>query len=255
MSTKSRRPLATPMGMQTPKRKTVKSKSAQQAILDNFDLEVADRTRMMRQQLELALSTFLAQVDADMLKIPRSMRGMTLGELDACWAGSFVATSRAIAQKQFAEQHPERDQAETLELAKRKRESPLESPRNSKNPRTTTPAVKRRTTKSLKKRKLDLPSATGASTLPQDHVFAPRIPQTPRAPRRNESFFSQNGSPVDPTVVPDDDLPGRGRGGGRVDSFRPIRPQPVAEHALRRLGPVGTDDAAQALAPLPPERG
>lgn len=39
MSTKSRRPLATPMGMQTPKRKTVKSKSAQQAILDNFDLE------------------------------------------------------------------------------------------------------------------------------------------------------------------------------------------------------------------------
>lgn len=96
-------------------------------------MTVADRTRMMRQQLELALSTFLAQVDADMLKIPRSMRGMTLGELDACWAGSFVATSRAIAQKQFAEQHPERDQAETLELAKRKRESPLESPRNSKN--------------------------------------------------------------------------------------------------------------------------
>lgn len=149
MSTKSRRPLATPMTMQTPKRKTVKSKSAQQAILDNFDLEgvfpsrsdwfkhvlmtVADRTRMMRQQLELALSTFLAQVDADMLKIPRSMRGMTLGELDACWAGSFIATSRAIAQKQFAEQHPERDQAETLEIAKRKRESPLESPRNSKN--------------------------------------------------------------------------------------------------------------------------
>lgn len=88
---------------------------------------------MMRQQLELALSTFLAQVDADMLKIPRSMRGMTLGELDQCWAGSFVATSRAIAQKQFAEQHPERDQAEVLELAKRKRESPLESPRNSKN--------------------------------------------------------------------------------------------------------------------------
>lgn len=27
------------MGMQTPKRKSVKSKSAQQAILDNFDLE------------------------------------------------------------------------------------------------------------------------------------------------------------------------------------------------------------------------
>lgn len=67
--------------------------------------------------------------------------------------------------------------------------------------------MKRRTTKSLKKRKPDLPSATGTSTLPQDHVFAPRIPQTPRAPRRNESFFSQNGSPVDPTVVPDDDLP------------------------------------------------
>lgn len=39
MSTKSRRPLATPLGMQTPKRKGVKSKSAQAAILDNFDLE------------------------------------------------------------------------------------------------------------------------------------------------------------------------------------------------------------------------
>lgn len=87
----------------------------------------------MRQQLELALSTFLAQVDADMLKIPRSMRGMTLGELDSCWAGSFVETSRAIAQKQFKEAHPERNQEETLELAKRKRESPMGSPISNKN--------------------------------------------------------------------------------------------------------------------------
>jgi hypothetical protein len=35
--------------------------------------------------------------------------------------------------------------------------------------------------------------------LPQDHVFNPHLPKTPklpRAPRRNESFFSANGSPV-----------------------------------------------------------
>lgn len=87
---------------------------------------------------------------------------------------------------------------------RKRAQSPSTPSRNSKNPRkaAVTPAAgKRRTTakKSIKTAKTALPAATGKSTLPQDHVFNPHLPKTPkpRAPRRNESFFSAAGSPVD----------------------------------------------------------
>lgn len=73
----------------------------------------------MRAQLDSALSAFLSLVDADLLKIPRAMRSMSLGELESCWAGSFAETSRAIAQRQFNENVPSTDEASVMAAAKR----------------------------------------------------------------------------------------------------------------------------------------
>lgn len=138
--------------------------------------------------------------------------------------------------------------------------------------------MKRRTTKSLKKRtKPDLPHATGMSvslarlmklklilqTLPQDHVFNPRIPQTPRPPRRNESFFSENGSPVDPSaIVPhEDDLPDpdemerqaeaeslRSRGSRSVNSGRSMHRKPSI--VFRRNVEDEPEDDGASVIPL-----
>lgn len=73
----------------------------------------------MRAHLDAALGAFLALVDAEVLKIPRAMRTMTLGELESCWAGNFADTSRALAEKRFESTHPDRDQAAVLAAAKR----------------------------------------------------------------------------------------------------------------------------------------
>ncbi|KAL1412942.1 hypothetical protein Q8F55_000691 [Vanrija albida] len=208
MATKSRRPvaLATPLPATTPKRKA-HSGASKQALLDNFDLE-GD----MRNQLDSALGGFLALVDAEIFKIPRAMRSMTLGDLEAIWAGNFAETSRAMAEQKFERAHPDKDHAEVVAEAvegKRKREA--QSPRDGgrKSARTKplpslpagTPAGKR---VAKGKRKLPaaspLPKSTSMSTIPQDYEFNPLLPKTPkfaRAPKRNESFFSQNGSPVD----------------------------------------------------------
>ncbi|WOO77316.1 uncharacterized protein LOC62_01G000906 [Vanrija pseudolonga] len=212
MATKSRRPvaLATPMPAVTPKRKA-HTGASKQALLDNFDLEVSHRTSDMRNQLDSALGGFLALVDAEIFKIPRAMRSMTLGELEVIWRGNFAETSRAMAEQKFERAHPDKDHAEVVAAAvegKRKREaqSPHENSRKSARTKPLpalpgTPAGKR-VTKS--KRKLPaaspLPKSTSMSTIPQDYEFNPLLPKTPkfpRAPKRNESFFSQNGSPVD----------------------------------------------------------
>ncbi|BEI80759.1 hypothetical protein CcaverHIS002_0112880 [Cutaneotrichosporon cavernicola] len=176
MSTKIRRPVA----MSTPKRQVPKTPSrrdaaSRQAVLDNYDLEVSHRTATKRAELDSMLSTYLSLAEAEILRIPRDLRTMTLGELEECWAGNFADT-------------------------KRDAQSPLPLEKTSKSARTKkpAPAPKRRTKKAAK---TPLPAATGVSTLPQDHEFNPRLPKTPaRAPRRNESFFSLNGSPVNPEL-------------------------------------------------------
>lgn len=61
----------------------------------------------------------MAHVDADLLKIPRAMLSMTLGEIEACWAGSFAETHMALAKRQFSRAHPERDEADVVAAAKR----------------------------------------------------------------------------------------------------------------------------------------
>lgn len=73
----------------------------------------------MRANLDAMLSTFLATVEAEILKIPRDMRSMTLGELDTCWAGNFADTSRALAEKRFQRNAPATDQEAVLAAAKR----------------------------------------------------------------------------------------------------------------------------------------
>ncbi|CAK9785056.1 hypothetical protein CC85DRAFT_287003 [Cutaneotrichosporon oleaginosum] len=214
MSTKIRRPVA----MSTPKKQVPKTPSrrdaSRQAVLDNYELEVSHRTSTKRAELDSMLSTFLSLVEAEILRIPRDLRTMTLGELDECWAGNFADTSRRLAEKRFERTAPSTDEQSVLAAAKRKREgqSPLPSEKTTKSARTKkpVPAPKRRTKKAAK---TPLPPATSASTLPQDHEFNPQLPQTPagRAPRRNESFFSQNGSPVNPELESesehDDELP------------------------------------------------
>ncbi|GMK57415.1 hypothetical protein CspeluHIS016_0402490 [Cutaneotrichosporon spelunceum] len=203
MSTKTRRPIA----MSTPKKQAPKTPSrrdatSRQALLDNYDLEVSHRTATKRAELGSVLSTFLSLAEAEILRIPRDLRTMTLGELEECWAGNFADTSRRLAEKRFERMVPSTDEDAVLAAAKRKRDvqSPLPLEKTSKTARTKKPAAapKRRTKKAAK---TPLPAATGVSTLPQDHEFNPHLPKTPaRAPRRNESFFSQNGSPVNPEL-------------------------------------------------------
>lgn len=80
---------------------------------------VSHRTATKRAELDSMLSTFLAVVEAEILKIPRDMRTMTLGELDECWAGNFADTSRRLAEKRFERTAPSTDEDSVLAAAKR----------------------------------------------------------------------------------------------------------------------------------------
>lgn len=71
----------------------------------------------MRNQLDSALGGFLALVDAEIFKIPRAMRSMTLGELEVVWRGNFAETSRAMAEQKFERAHPDKDHAEVVAAA------------------------------------------------------------------------------------------------------------------------------------------
>lgn len=126
----------------------------------------------MRAQLDSALAAFLALVDADLLKIPRAMRSMTLGELESCWAGSFADTSRAIAQRQFDATAPNTDEAAVIAAAKRKRDSPSRSTKNARSkPLPALPKTRRKA-----KAKQALPAATG------ERVSRVHIALTPATP-------------------------------------------------------------------------
>lgn len=80
---------------------------------------MSHRTATKRAELDSMLSTFLAVVEAEILKIPRDMRTMTLGELESHWAGSFAETSRALAEKRFERIAPATDEEAVLAAAKR----------------------------------------------------------------------------------------------------------------------------------------
>ncbi|KAL7423240.1 hypothetical protein Q5752_002540 [Cryptotrichosporon argae] len=217
MSTKIRRPVA----LATPSKAKSSTAAHKQAVLDNFDLEVSHRTRAMRAHLASALASFLSLADSELVRLPLDMRALTLGELEAVWAGGLGETARRIAQRRFERAHPDVDEAQVRADAaagKRKRgaQTPLlDSPgRSTKNARTQKPAPlaagpnsRARKTPTSKRTKQAGPAASVApspayssrSGLPQDHIFNPLLPNTPRhprPPRRNESILSLNGSPL-----------------------------------------------------------
>ncbi|KAK1925385.1 hypothetical protein DB88DRAFT_483752 [Papiliotrema laurentii] len=217
MATKVQRAVAMSTPPRSAKPRSVYSEQEKRSLLENYDLEVEDKTRAFNSALAATLSSFMLRQEAEILKIPRDLRSMTLGQLEAQWGGSWAGTVQRIAREKMEEREREeaaqREKARLEEEAKGKRKRAEDeasaSSRTSKNARKDASgsnakiplsASKRRlTSKTPRSKPIASGSSSGPSGLPQNHIFNPLLPTTPgfaRRPRRNESFFSANGSPI-----------------------------------------------------------
>ncbi|EIW73656.1 hypothetical protein TREMEDRAFT_59829 [Tremella mesenterica DSM 1558] len=217
MSTKTRRPVM--MSTPPPKSKKTYGEAEKRSLLENFDLEVADKTRAFRSHLQATLSSFLIRQETEIFKIPRELRNMTLGELSTKWAGGWASTTQRIAREKIEEAEREREREEAAqkaerEGAKRKRGTvgtPDATPERKVKSRKDQGQVagKRKPGKTKKPSAPSTHSSQGPSSLPQDHIFNPSLPPTPRLPRlpkRNESLLSINGSPLANPISPSTSL-------------------------------------------------
>lgn len=86
---------------------------------------VEDKTRAFNSALAATLSSFMLRQEAEILKIPRDLRSMTLGQLEAQWGGSWAGTVQRIAREKMEEREREeaaqREKARLEEEAKGKR--------------------------------------------------------------------------------------------------------------------------------------
>ncbi|ORY31366.1 hypothetical protein BCR39DRAFT_90112 [Naematelia encephala] len=258
MSTKTRRPVA----LATPPRKVISryTQAEKESLLDNYDLEVADKTRAFHIQLGVSLQAFLLRQETELMRLPRELRGMTLSDLEDKWGGSWSGTVQRIARERMEREEGARRRAEEEAAAvaaaeeenddvvkgKRKRGTgaTIQSPERKKNARrdsAQTPSTNRsKSSKARKPRsKASQTPSKGPSTLPQNHIFNPILPPiTPgyaRQARMNEITFSANGSPI---VLPPNKGQGtatntntsksksKGIGIGAVSPISPSRPLP-----------------------------
>ena len=127
MSSKTRTMPASRPAM-TPQRskQSAFSLAEKQSLLDNFDLEVADKTRAFQASLSATLESFLRRQETEILKIPRDLRGMTLVELEDKWGGSWRGTVQRLARDRLEEQERRRIQEEE-EQARLRREVEAET--------------------------------------------------------------------------------------------------------------------------------
>ncbi|WVR06270.1 hypothetical protein IAU60_003300 [Kwoniella sp. DSM 27419] len=201
-STKTRRP-APGVVMSTPpppsRSKGKYSEVEKQGLLQNFDLEVADKTHHFRQILTGTLNSFKLRQESEIVSIPRELRVMTLGELEAKWGGGWAGILQRIRRESFEARERVREEKEEKERdevvkGKRKRNTVATNPspdRKSKNARrdVAQPTSTRKPTRaplSRSKRTSKTKSAPaaarapsqGPSTLPQNHIFNPSLPST-----------------------------------------------------------------------------
>ncbi|KAK8858498.1 hypothetical protein IAR55_002725 [Kwoniella newhampshirensis] len=212
-STKTRRAVGQPsVIMTTPpppaRTKSLFSEVEKQGLLQNFDLEVADKTQFFRSLLKHTLSSFSTRAESELVLIPRHLRGLTLGELEAKWGGGWVGTMQRMRKESFDAKEKVREEQEEKEReevvkGKRKRNgtntansSPTRQTKNARrdaptpqSARKTRPAAPSSVTRakasssSTSKRPKSASSSSSAtkppSSLPQNHIFNPTLPPTP----------------------------------------------------------------------------
>lgn len=81
-------------------------------------IPVDDKTRAFKASLAATLSSFMLRQEAEILKIPRDLRQMKLGDLEAKWGGSWAGTVQRIARGKIEE----REKAEKAERDRRREE-------------------------------------------------------------------------------------------------------------------------------------
>ena len=82
----------------------------------------ADKTRNFRESLCARLKSFQIRQEMELLKIPRELRNMTLGELEKRWGGSWAGTLMRIKKEEMEaleKKEREREQEGKLENGKR----------------------------------------------------------------------------------------------------------------------------------------
>ncbi|OCF41488.1 hypothetical protein I317_04691 [Kwoniella heveanensis CBS 569] len=215
------------------KGKSTFSEAEKQGLLQNFDLEVADKTAYFRSVLARTLTSFRMREESEILSIPRELRSMTLGELEAKWGGGWAGTLQRIRRESFEarekvrEEKEEKEREEVVKGKRKRNNTATSSPdRQSKNARrdltsstsaTTAPLRKstrtnsnnaaassststRASAKNTKKKVLS--DSSGPSTLPQNHIFNPSLPPTPFRKNLTSSSSSVPPSPLSQSTRP-----------------------------------------------------
>ncbi|WWD18386.1 hypothetical protein CI109_102836 [Kwoniella shandongensis] len=213
-STKTRRPVGQPsVVMSTPpppsRSKSLFSEVEKQGLLQNFDLEVADKTQFFRSLLKHTLSSFSTRAESELVLIPRHLRGLTLGELESKWGGGWVGTMQRMRKESFDAREKVREEQEEKEReevvkGKRKRNgtntansSPSRQTKNARRdvptpqsarkaqPAASTSKTRPKASSSTTAAKRTKPVTSSSSTskppssLPQNHIFNPSLPPTP----------------------------------------------------------------------------
>ncbi|WVN85002.1 uncharacterized protein L203_100139 [Cryptococcus depauperatus CBS 7841] len=171
-----------------------------QSLLQNFDLEVQDKLRYFRAMLAQTLASYRMREETEILSIPREVRKMTLGEVEAKWGGNWMETLNKVRAERFEVEEKKREevkQKERQEVVKGKRKRAVTASRDG-SPNRSTKSARRggSAPKSTRRHSVRTPSTRAKeamfknasndnisskypSELPQDHVFNPSLPPTP----------------------------------------------------------------------------
>ncbi|WVO12545.1 hypothetical protein L204_100145 [Cryptococcus depauperatus] len=171
-----------------------------QSLLQNFDLEVQDKLRYFRAMLAQTLASYRMREETEILSIPREVRKMTLGEVEAKWGGNWMETLNKVRAERFEVEEKKREevkQKERQEVVKGKRKRAVTASKDG-SPNRSTKSARRggSALKSTRKHSVRTPSTRAKeamfknasngnisskypSELPQDHVFNPSLPPTP----------------------------------------------------------------------------
>ncbi|KAH8108674.1 hypothetical protein DFH11DRAFT_1516417, partial [Phellopilus nigrolimitatus] len=215
-------------GKSTRRRYTAEEKKQ---LLANLDIEVAHRTRQFEESLAQILESFRNHHEGQVLRVPKLVRNITMAEFADKYNGDINECLRGV-QRQRHGGEPTLDSSLKKRKWKDSDDVPgpedAESSRASKTARIASP-VKMDAAKILKARlnktpktvclnytilkcfaqasptklkplsRTTSPSKASTSRLPSSREFNPLLPKTPaypRAPRKNESMMSINGSPL-----------------------------------------------------------
>jgi len=82
---------------------------------------VADKTRNFRDSLSARLKSFQVRQETELLRIPRELRNMTLGEFEGKWGGSWAGTLMRLKRDEMEEEEERREREEEERMEKGKR--------------------------------------------------------------------------------------------------------------------------------------